>query len=305
MKKNILISGGSGLVGQEIAALFQKQGHEIAILSRNPDKQTIRSFYWDVEDDKIDEEAIEFADVIIHLAGENISSKAWTPKQKEKIISSRTQSTQLLFDMVKKKSKKIDAFISASAIGYYGTFTSDKIFKEEDAAGDDFLAETVKLWETSVQQFTMLNIPTAILRIGVVMSEKGGALVKMLKPVEMGFGAALGSGKQWMPCIALNDLARLFYFVYEQKLQNQTPQNTLIYNAVVPSHISNKELMKSLAKAKKKPFFMPAVPSFVFKLIYGEMSSILLEGSRVSSDKIIGEGFNFQVTDIQELFSEN
>lgn len=303
MKKNILISGGSGLVGQEIAALFQKQGHELAILSRNPEKQTIRSFYWDVEDDKIDEEAIEFADVIIHLAGENISSKPWTPMQKEKIISSRTQSTQLLFNVVKRKSKKLDAFISASAIGYYGTYTSDKIFKEEDAVGDDFLADTVRLWETSAQQFALLNIPTAMLRIGVVMSEKGGAMVKMLKPVGMGFGAALGSGKQWVPWIALEDLARLFYFVYEQKLQNQIPQKALVFNAVAPNHITNHQLMKSLAEAKKKPFFMPAVPAFVFKLIYGEMSSILLEGSRVSSEKIIGEGFDFKVVKINNLCS--
>lgn len=301
MKKNILISGGSGLVGQEIATLFQKNGHEVAILSRNPKNQKMRSFYWNVEKGDIDEQAITFADVIIHLAGENISSKSWTPKQKENIISSRTQSTQLLFDTVKKKSKKLDAFLSASAIGYYGTFTSDKIFTEEDAAGDDFLAATVKLWEASVQQFTLLNIPTALLRIGVVMSEKGGAMVKMLKPVKMGFGAALGSGKQWIPWIVLEDLARLFYFVYEQKLQNQTPQNTLIYNAVAPSHISNKELMKSLAKAKKKPFFMPAVPAFVFKLLYGEMASILLEGSRVSSEKIIREGFDFKVTNVLEM----
>lgn len=302
MAKNILISGGSGLVGTEIATLFQKNDHEVAILSRNPKNQKLRSFYWNVEDFEIDEEAIEFADVIIHLAGENISTKSWTSEQKEKIISSRTQSTQLLFDTVKRKSKKLDAFISASAIGYYGTFTSDRIFKEEDVAGDDFLAETVKLWEASVQQFSLLNIPTALLRIGVVMSETGGALVKMLNPVKLGFGAALGSGEQWVPWIELKDLARLFYFVLHQKLINQTPQKALIYNAVAPNHVTNRQLMKSLAKAKKKPFFMPTVPAFVFKLLYGEMSSILLEGSRVSSEKILEEGYEFNVTEIKELF---
>lgn len=302
MTKKILISGGSGLVGQEIATLFQGNGHEVAILSRSPNKQNLRSFYWNVEKGEIDEKAIDFADVIIHLAGENISTKAWTSKQKGKIISSRTQSTQLLFDTVKKKSKKLDAFISASAIGYYGTFTSDKIFKEEDAAGEDFLAETVKLWEASVEQFTMLNIPTAMLRIGVVMSEKGGALVKMLNPVKFGFGAALGSGKQWMPWIELQDLARLFYFVLCQKLVDKDPQKSLIYNAVAPNHITNRELMKSLAKAKKKPFYMPAVPAFVFRFLYGEMSSILLEGSRVSSEKILGEGFEFHVTEVKDIF---
>ncbi len=303
MGKNILISGGSGLVGHAVAEVFNKHGHNIAILSRNRKQKDFRSFYWNVETMEIDEKAIEYADVIIHLAGENISTKTWTVKQKEKIVSSRTQSTQLLFNTVKKKNKKLDAFISASAIGYYGTFTSDTLFIETDGPGNDFLAKTVQQWENSVEQFSALDIPIAKLRIGVVMSEKGGAMVKMLKPVELGFGAALGSGRQWIPWIELNDLARLFYYVYEQKLKNQTPQNSLVYNAVTPNYITNRQMMVSLAKAKKKPYFMPAVPAFVFKLLYGEMSSILLNGSRVSSDKIMEEGFEFNVTEIENLFS--
>ena len=304
MNENVLISGGTGLVGKAIIQHLEEAGYQVAVLSRNQGLKDIKSFYWDYENGKLEESAIDFADIIIHLAGENISDKRWSKHQKEKIIDSRVKTTDLLFNALQKKRKKLQAFISASAIGYYGSYTSEKIFLEEDGAGDDFLAETVNQWEASVQQITELNIPTAILRLGVVMSDKGGALTKMLKPVEMGFGAALGTGKQWVPWIELNDLARLFSFVLQHKLMNQTPQKVLIYNAVSPNYISNTQLMKSLAKAKKKPFFMPAVPTFIFKIIFGEMSTILLEGSRVSSEKILEEGFEFNTTDIAEVITK-
>jgi len=301
---NVLITGGTGLVGKAIIQLLEEGGYSVAVLSRNKNLKHIKSYYWDYEQEELDEAAIDFADIIIHLAGENISSKSWSKAQKQKIIDSRVKTTELLFKVIQKSNKKLKAFISASAIGYYGTFTSDRIFKEEDMPGSDFLGDTVVKWEASVQQFSGLDIPTAILRIGVVMSENGGALVKMLKPVEMGFGAALGSGKQWMPWIEINDLARLFHFVLEKKLIDQTPQKILIYNAVAPESISNHDLMKTLAKAKNKAFFLPAIPAFIFKLIYGEMASILLEGTRVSSDKIMHEGFKFEINSIKELFTQ-
>lgn len=304
MNENVLISGGTGLVGKAIIQNLEAAGYQVAVLSRNQGLKDLKSFYWDYENGKLEEAAIDFADIIIHLAGENISNKRWSKHQKEKIIDSRVKTTDLLFNALQKKPKKLKAFISASAIGYYGSYTSEKIFQEEDGAGDDFLAETVRQWEASVQQIAQLNIPTAILRLGVVMSDKGGALTKMLKPVEMGFGASLGSGKQWVPWIELNDLARLFYFVLHHKLMNQTPSKALIYNAVSPNYISNAQLMKSLAKAKRKPFFMPAVPAFMLKLIFGEMSTILLEGSRVSSERILGEGFEFNTTEIAELITK-
>jgi hypothetical protein len=236
------------------------------------------------------------------LAGENISGKKWSFEQKKKIIASRVQTTNLLKMAIEKSKNKPKAFLSASAIGYYGSFTSEQVFSEEDQAGKDFLADTVVKWEESVGHIRELGIPTAALRIGVVMSPKGGALPKMLMPVKFGVGSPLGNGKQWVPWISLSDLARMFVFVMEQKLLKEPSTKMQIYNAVSPTHMTNAQMMKQLAKAVKRPYFFPAVPAFVFKLMFGEMSVILLEGSRVSSNKILEEGFSFYVLEIEALF---
>lgn len=303
MKNNVLITGGSGLLGQAISSYLEEANYQVALLSRNPEAQDKRAFYWDYETNDLDEEALDFADIIIHLAGENISKGRWTHHQKNKIIDSRVKTTALLYNALQKKQKKLTAFISASAIGYYGSESSERILEETDRPGNDFLAQTVKKWEESVHMISNLGIPTSILRIGVVMSNNGGALPKMMAPVNWGLAAAIGSGKQWVPWIALDDLARLFTFVLEVKLPLQTSQKALIYNAVAPNFIRNNELMRVLAKVNNKPFFMPAIPAFVFRLIYGEMSMILLEGSRISSEKIIKEGFKFNVKRIDGLFN--
>mgnify|MGYP002639546011 CR=1 FL=1 len=302
MKPKVLISGGTGLVGQAITAILDNNHYEVAYLSRSKKETARKIFLWNPEKAEIDPEAIEYADVIIHLAGENISSGQWTVAQKKKIISSRVESTKLLENAIQSADKKPVAFVSASAIGYYGSITTDKVFSEGDAAGKDFLAETVIKWENSVKQIHQIGIPTAILRIGVVMSKKGGALPKMLLPVKWGIGSAIGTGKQWVPWIALEDLARLFLFVIESRISKTSSKDLTIYNAVSPSEINNRDLMKQLAKALNKPFFMPAVPGFIFKMLYGEMSTILLEGSRVSAQKLQEEGFKFNTSKIEELF---
>jgi len=303
MKIKVLISGGTGMVGQAITQLLEKKNYDVAVLSRRKNVEGNKSFFWDYENGDIDSQAIEFADVIIHLAGENISDKKWTFEQKKKIISSRVQTTQLLKKAIEKAKKKPKAFISASAIGYYGSITKDHIFVEEDEAGTDFLAETVVKWEESVAQISELNIPTTAIRIGVVMSEKGGALTKMLMPVKWGVGSPLGSGKQWIPWISLHDLARMFVFVLEEKLLSQPPQKFQVFNATAPDHITNAQLMKQLAKIHKRPYFMPAVPSFIFRILFGEMSMILLNGSRISSEKIQQEGFEFDDLEIGDVFN--
>jgi len=302
MKLKILITGGTGLVGQEVTKLFELNNYEVSYLSRNPNKSNRKSFFWNPENDEIDQNAIEYADVIIHLAGENISSKRWSAKQKERIINSRTQSTQLLEKVIKSAEKKPIAFISASASGYYGGETSDHIFTEEDKSGNDFLAETVERWEGSVNKIEELGVPTAILRLGLVMSHKGGALPKLLPTIKMGLGSAIRNGKQWMPWISIEDLARMFLFVLEKKLIPEKPTHPLIYNAVGVEHINNKEFMKRIARAIHRPFFFPNVPSFVFKILFGEMSIIVLNGSRISSKKIRDEGFEFKDTKIEDLF---
>jgi uncharacterized protein (TIGR01777 family) len=303
--KNILITGGTGLVGRNLIKLLEANNYRVAVLSRSTRSGNTKSFLWDYNKGTIDNEAIDFADVIIHLVGENVSSKKWTPQQKKKIVESRTLTTNLLYESLKQNNKRLEAFISASAVGIYGSRTSDKIFRETDSPANDFLAQTVVEWEKSVSNIAALNIPVAMLRLGVVMSQQGGALPKMLAPVKFGFGAALGTGKQWVPWIEINDLSRLFHFVIEKLLSTPGKNSIEIYNAVSPHHITNNHLMKQLSKALRKPFFFPPVPAFVFRLIYGEMAVILLEGSRVSAQKIIDEGFHFQTNSIEEIFHQS
>lgn len=295
MAKNILISGGTGLVGQELSKLLIAKDYNVAVLSRSKPTQGVRSFYWDYEKGVLDEDAIEFADVIIHLAGENVSSKRWTKAQKQRIIDSRVKTADLLFTKTKEANNTPKMFISASAVGFYGMEPSDKVFTEGDKPGNDFLAETAEQWEKGAEQFQSIDIQTAILRIGVVLSKKGGALTKMINPVKIGMGAALGTGNQFMPWIELSDLARMFLFV----LENYNSDS--IYNAVAPNHINNYNFVKSLSRTLNRPFFLPNVPSFVMRLFLGEMSDIVLKGNKVSSKKIQATGFGFNFNHVEDV----
>lgn len=296
--KNILISGGTGLLGNSLRNVLENNGYQIAVLSRSKQVDGMKSFHWDPMKDEMDPEAIEYADAVIHLAGENISAGKWTNSQKKKIIESRVNSSTLLYKCIKSAKDKPKKFISASAVGFYGSVSKEQVFKESDPPGDDFLAETVIQWEKSVDPIEKLGIKVNKLRIGVVLSPDGGALQKMTGPVKMGAGAPLGSGKQWMPWISINDLSRMFVHV----LENDFPGE--VFNAVSPQHINNKDFMKELAKALGKAFFLPNVPSFALKLALGEMATIVLEGSRVSSKKILDSGFEFSDPNLSAYLSK-
>lgn len=287
MKKNVLITGGTGLIGSALIELLQANGYIVAILTRRKSIKD-KSFYWDPDNEILDEEAIAFADYIIHLAGESVAGKRWSANQKQKIIDSRVKTSNLLFKSIKKSEKKPKRIISASAIGIYGSNTSEYIYKEDDLPGNDFLSDVVVKWENSIDQFSSIGIETIKLRIGVVISKEGGALTKMLTPVKMGFGSAIGSGKQYMPWIGIDDLTRMILFAMEKT------EPKPVYNAVAPEHINNYNFMKTLAKVYKRPFFLPNFPAFIMKALFGEMSAILLNGSRISSERIIQDGFQFK-----------
>lgn len=293
MKKNVLITGGTGLVGSALIERLQANGYSVAILTRRK-KLKDKSFYWDPDKGILDDKAIVFSDYIIHLAGENIAGKRWSKNQKEKIINSRVNTTNLLFESIKKSEKKPKRIISASAIGIYGSNTSEHIYIEDDHFGNDFLSDIVVKWENSIDQFPSLGIETVKLRIGVVISKEGGALAKMVAPVKMGLGSAIGSGKQYLPWIAIDDLTKMILFAMEKTEPNP------VYNAVAPEHINNYNFMKTLAKVHKRPFFLPNVPSFIMKAMFGEMSTILLNGSRVSSERIISDGFKFKFEKLED-----
>ena len=293
--ETVLITGGSGLVGKELNKKLTQKGYKVHNLSRNK-SQTNKSnvFYWNPEKEEIDSEAIEKADYIIHLAGANIGEKRWTSKRKQIILNSRVKSGELLFKSIKENKLKPNAFISASATGYYGGITSDKTFVETDSSANDFLGKTCLKWEQTADKFTVEGIRAVKIRTGVVLTRKGGALEKMFIPVKLGVGSPIGSGEQFMPWIHIDDLCNIYIKAIEDTKMESA------YNAVAPEHKTNKEFVKTIAKVLKKPFWFPNVPSFVLKILFGEMSQIILKGSKVSSEKIIKADYEFEFTQLKD-----
>lgn len=290
---SILVTGGTGFIGKKLCETLIAKGHKVAVLSRNQ-RTKPNNYYWNTETHYIDSKAIVEADYIIHLAGEGIAGKRWTPQRKKDLINSRAETANLLFEKVKELNPNLKGFISASGIGYYGATTSEKIYEENDAPGNDFISEICKVWEKASLQFDAINIRTVIFRTGVVLSKEGGALEKLSQPIKLGVGATIGSGEQYIPWIHLNDLCNM----YVEAIENREIKG--IYNAVAPEHITNKSLTKIIAKKLKKPLWLPNIPAFVMKLILGKMAVIILEGSRVSSEKIMAMGFKFKYPNIKE-----
>ncbi|QTD37153.1 TIGR01777 family oxidoreductase [Polaribacter batillariae] len=283
----ILITGGTGLVGSKLTELLIAKKHTVRILSRSPENKN--EFKWNVSSSYIDEKALENIDYIIHLAGAGIADKRWTDERKKIIISSRVDTANLLFNKVKELKIPLKGFISASGSNYYGAKTTDKIFKETDSVGDDFLGEVCKKWENAAHQFKKLNIPVTILRTGVVLSKKGGALERMKTPII----SPLGSGNQYMSWIHVKDLCNLYIKAIEEDFVG-------VFNVVAPEFHTSKTFSKTLAKVIKRPYLPISVPSFLLKLFFGELAVILLEGSRLSSKKIKEEGFTFTYDSLEK-----
>ncbi|WP_159950729.1 TIGR01777 family oxidoreductase [Polaribacter septentrionalilitoris] len=288
----ILITGGTGLVGTQLVKMLSKHNHEVVILSRNPKNKN--EFKWDISSNFIDEKALLKTEYIIHLAGAGIADKRWTEERKQTIIDSRVKTANLLFDKINELNIDLKGFISASGIGYYGAVTSDKIFKETDKPGTDFLADVCVKWENAALQFKKNKIPVSILRTGIVLSKKGGALDKMRTPII----SPLGSGKQYMPWIHLEDLCTMYTHAVEENING-------IFNAVAPEHHTSKTFSRALAKSIKKPYLAFGVPSFLLKILFGKMAIILLEGSRISSKKIEKNGgYSFRFSKLNEALNE-
>lgn len=293
----VLITGGSGLVGIALSEMLSEKGYAVSWLSTQKKTKTLYpAYYWNVEKNEIDSNALNGVDYIIHLAGVNVSEKRWSKEQKQRIIRSRVAGANLLFEKVTEMEVKPKAFISASGINYYGTITSNLIFSESDSCGSDFLADVCRQWEDAAFLFSGLGIRTVVLRTGIVLSANGGALHKMLTPVKWGVGSPLGGGKQYMPWIHLKDLCNM----YIKAIEDNNMQGA--YNAVAPQHITNAEFLKRLAKVLKAPYFMPAIPAVLLRVLLGEMSSIILQGSRASCKKIQDAGYRFIYYDIDEAF---
>ncbi len=292
MKEIVLITGASGMIARELAQKIENE-YEVRFLTRK--KQKANEYEWDIRNGVIDERALENVSHIIHLAGANISEKRWTTERKKELISSRIDSAALLRNILKKNNIKLKSFISASGINFYGTATTEKIYTENDQPGNDFLSGVVVLWEKAADDFKEQNLAERVVKVrtAVVLSEKDGALKKMTPPIQYYIGSPLGSGKQYMPWIHIEDICALYTFA----LKNEAMEGS--YNAVSPQHITNKDLTKGIAEVLNRPLLMPNVPGFVLKLIFGELANAILEGSRASSQKIQDAGFRFEFPDLR------
>lgn len=281
----VLISGGSGFIGKKLTEKLQSKGHEVAWLSRS-EKNRIKSFVWDIKSKNIDPKAMEWADAVVHLAGASVAGKRWTADYKKQIYASRIDSSKLLIDAIKKANTPPSVLVSASAIGYYGSFEQHEgAFVEDDKPGNDFLAKVTEDWENEVFALEN-NLRTVALRIGIVLSKDGGALEQMITPIKYGIGAPLASGKQVMSWIHVDDLVNLFIFGLENPITGK-------FNAVAPNPVTNQEMTKAIASQLKKPLLLPAVPAFVLKIILGEFASFVIKGAHVSSKKTESVGFKF------------
>lgn len=291
----ILITGGTGLVGKALTSLLISKGYEVIILSRGQSATGNAGYsiaHWDPARQEIDVTAVQKADYIINLAGAGVADKRWTKKRKQEIVDSRVQSGELLVKTLKETPNKVKAVINPSGIGWYGDDNkrkpSRKAFKEDDPADDEFLGETCKLWEASIDPVQELGKRLVKFRIGIVLSKEGGALKEFKQPVRFGVAAILGSGRQLMSWIHIDDLVRLILYAIEHESLRG------VYNAVASQPVTNKHFMLKLAEKVKGRFYIPLyIPSFVLKIVLGDMSIEVLKSATVSNSKIGLSGFQF------------
>lgn len=294
--EKVVITGGSGLIGVSLTKLLVNEGYEVVHLTRDKNSLCgVKTYLWDTKRNYIEEGALENASHIIHLAGSSIAGGKWTEERKRSIINSRTKTAALLFGKVKEMNIQLKSFISASGISYYGTLTSDRIFTENNFPAtdskNDFASRCVLEWENEVDKFSTIT-RVVKLRTGIVLDFHGGALQKMYEPMQWGMGAALGNGKQWMPWIHIQDMCQMYLFALKNNMEGS-------YNAVAPSHVTNKGFIQTLAAVTKHRLLFPNVPVFLLKMMFGEMANIVLEGSRVSSEKIEQAGFKFDFPELK------
>ncbi len=295
----VLITGGTGTIGSSLTTKLVEAGMEVVHLSRKENKTgTVKALKWDLKNNFLAEDALEGVHSIVHLAGAGVADKRWTASYKKEILDSRIKSTDLLYTALKTRQHEVKSFLSASAIGIYPNDNRESPYTETDANGTNYLAEVTKAWEDEVDKVESLGIRVAKLRIGIVLSEYGGALEKMTTPIKYGVGAALGTGKQYLSWIHQQDLVNMFAFL----IQNEDLSG--VYNAVGPKPNTNKEITKSIASTLNKVYFLPNIPGFLLKIILGDMATMVLGGAKVSSQKIENAGFEFKYRELEDALTD-
>lgn len=297
MGKRVLITGGSGSVGKHLSELLLSKGYEVAHLSRSKTSlPNIKTFLWNVEQNQIDEQCTDGVDIIVHLAGAGIADSRWTDERKKVIIESRTKSIQLVYQLLKTHIHQVKTVVSASASGYYSE-RGDAIMKETDSPNNDFLGECSVLWENAVDEAISLGIRVVKFRTGVILDKKSGALPKIAAPIKFGVGSPLGNGKQWTSWIHLDDVVEMYLKGIEDESLNGA------YNMATPNPLTNKDLTLAIAKKLNKPLWLPNVPAFILKLIFGEMSAVVLGSTKMDIQKIEQAGFKFKFPTIKSALN--
>lgn len=298
MNKNILITGGSGLLGRELTKALLNLGHTVSHLSRSPGKYPhVKTFLWDVKKGRIDEHCIDGVDTIIHLAGAGIADKRWTDERKREIVESRTKSIGLIYGLMKEKAHKVHTVLSASGINYYGN-RGDELLTEASAPAHDFIGNCCIDWEKAVDEGKHFDLRIVKFRTGVVLTTEGGALPQLALPVKFAVGSPLGTGRQWVPWIHHHDAINMYLFgLNSEELAG-------VYNMVAPLPVTNKEMTIAVAKQLHRPLWAPNVPAFLIKLLFGEMASLVLGSTKGSAQKIEVAGFKFNYPDIASALKQ-
>ena len=296
----VLITGATGLIGQQMVKECHNKGIEVHYLTTSPDKLEDRTnykgFLWNAKKNEINIDCLKGVETIIHLAGASIA-KRWTDEHKKAVIDSRINTANLLYDTLRKNTNEVRHFISASAIGAYPS-SLEKLYTEEyPEYNPSFLGQVVNVWEDAADQFKDLGLAVTKIRIGVVLAKKGGALQQLIKPIKSYVGAPLGSGKQWQSWVHIQDLAGIFVYCALQEL-------TGIYNATAPHPVTNATLTKTAAEILNKPLWLPHVPAGALKFILGDMAAVVLESQKVSSAKIKSEGYEFRYGRIDQALAD-
>ena len=285
--KNILVAGGSGTIGKAFANAAFDLGYQLRILSRSKAKQKPDNFLWSPNKGLIDEKAINWADVVINLAGAGIADNKWSNKRKQELIDSRILSTKILVDAINSSSNKPELFIQGTAIGIYGYAGSRLMTEESTASENDFLADLCVKWELETQRLSK-DVRKVICRTGIVLNKESGIIPRMKAVAKFGILSPLGTGKQWLSWIHIEDLSSLLLYFIDH------PECTGAYNAVAPIPVQNEVFAKGVNLVMKRMNLAPAVPSVVLKLLYGELASTFLGGQLVSNEKIQSLGFRFK-----------
>ncbi len=294
--KNILITGGTGLIGQLIQEEAKNRGHSVRILTSNKKKANqIDAFYWDIEKKTIDPLAFKGVDTVIHLAGEPLAKGRWTPQQKQKIFDSRYLGTKLLVDHIIKNNYPITTFVGSSAVGYYPA-NSGLMHTEEESPGNGFLATVCQYWERPYRTLLDFGVSTSWVRTGIVLSKEGGALAPLKTSAQFGLASGLGNGQQVYSWIHQSDIVGIFIFLAENSLQGP-------FNGSSPNPKTQREISKTISSVLKRPFIMPNVPAFALKLILGEKAEMILSGHSVSSKKIEEAGYSFYFPKLEEALN--